>query len=184
MKISEDEFIIKLRHGEGQALTLLFDEYYTALHYFAFRLIENNEEAEDIVLDIFGKLWTRRENFESLVNIKAFLYIATRNTCFNYLHQKRRHAGYKKDLAYLADMSNEERSEQLKIEAELLRNIHTAIEKLPDRCRIVFELTYFEGLKTDEIAKKLNITISTVTSQRHRAIQLLRAFFDIRTLGG
>jgi RNA polymerase sigma factor (sigma-70 family) len=79
----------------------------------------------------------------------------------------------------LADVDTEESSEQLKIEAELLRNIHAAIEKLPEKCKLVFVLTYFDGLRSDEIAKKLNITVSTVASQRQRAIKLVRTFFDI-----
>jgi RNA polymerase sigma-70 factor (family 1) len=172
MSLSDDQIIKALHQGDGRAFNEVFDKYYKALCYFTSRLISNREEAEDIVLITFSKFWQMRANFETLVNIKAFLYITGRNNCLDYLRYKQRQADFEKAYAYL--LENDKEENPLKIETEVLRKIYAAIENLPLRCRKVFKLTYFQGLNANEIAEKLSISVSTVTSQRSRAIKLLR----------
>jgi len=175
MYTSEEALIAGLQQNDRRAFTQLYDEYFTVLCYFASRIINNKEEAEDIVINTFSKFWAMRANFESAANIKAFLYIVTRNNCLDYLEYKRKQAAFQKEYAYFLDSDNEEKIERVKIESELLRKIYTEIQHLPPRCKQVFTLTYFDGLKANEIAEQLNISVSTVTSQRARAIDLLRS---------
>ncbi|SMC87622.1 RNA polymerase sigma-70 factor [Pedobacter africanus] len=162
-----------LRQGKNHALTILFDRYFTSLCHFATRLVQDSEDAKDIVLVTFNKLWNSRENFHSEQNIKSFLYIAVKNACFDFLKVNGRRLAHHESFSTL-DEINEGDFELRQVETELLRKIYEEAAKLPEKCRKVFELTYLEELNSSEIAQQLNISISNVTSQRARAIQLLK----------
>jgi RNA polymerase sigma-70 factor (ECF subfamily) len=183
MKQHLDTDIISGFHkGSSRAFDVLFDMFFPALCYFANKLIDDRQEAEDIVLDTFQKLWARREHFETMPNIKAFLYITVRNTCLNYIRHKETQRKRTREMLKLLPEPLEEDAEQHRIRAEVLQNIYSAIEKLPRKCREVFELSYFEGMKAQEIAEQLQISESTVRNQKVRALQLLKTALTGREL--
>jgi RNA polymerase sigma-70 factor (ECF subfamily) len=162
---------LKKRHSH--AINYLFKRHYKPLCYFAWQLTGNKAEAEDIAGDVFLKLWRKHNDFETLRNIKAFLYIATRNACFDYLkHLQRKNASHE-ELLYLAE-SSEDLIEAHIIKSEILRNILFEVETLPPVRKQIFKLIYLENLTTSEIAQKLNITTDTVRVQKARALNLLR----------
>jgi RNA polymerase sigma-70 factor (ECF subfamily) len=176
------DIISGFHKGNSRAFDLLFDMFFPALCYFANKLIEDRQEAEDIVLDTFQKLWARREHFETMPNIKAFLYITVRNTCLNYLRHRETQRKRTRELVKLLPDRFEEDAEQQRIRAEVMKNIYSEIEKLPKKCREVFELIYFEGMKANEIAEQLQISESTVRNQKVRALQLLKTALSGREL--
>ncbi len=79
-----------LLEAKKGALNYFFGQHYQPLVYFAYRLTQNEEEAEDIVADCFAKLWEKREGFQTAENIKAYLYISCRNVCLTYLRDLKR----------------------------------------------------------------------------------------------
>jgi RNA polymerase sigma-70 factor (family 1) len=176
------DIISGFHKGNSRAFDLLFDMFFPALCYFANKLIEDRQEAEDIVLDTFQKLWARREHFETMPNIKAFLYITVRNTCLNYLRYRETQRKRTREMIKLLPDRFEEDAEQQRIRAEVMKNIYSEIEKLPKKCREVFELYYFEGMKANEIAEQLQISESTVRNQKVRALQLLKTALSGRDL--
>lgn len=154
----------------------LFDEYFTSLCYYSESITKDREEAKDIVIESFQKFWVRRENFLLPVQVKSFLYLVTKNASIDYLKRKNVES-INKNTILNTIAETEEDTGQLIVEAELLRKIYQEAAALPGKCRAVFELTYFEGLNTTQIAERLDMTVSNVTSQRSRAIQLLRLKF-------
>jgi RNA polymerase sigma factor (sigma-70 family) len=126
-------------------------------------------------------LWNRHTDFENLQNIKAFLYITTRNASLNKLKQMQRESLSKKQLAYVSGDKEEFILNEM-IRAEVLREIHTEIEKLPEQCRKIFKMSFFDGKKNQEIASMLEISVHTVKNQKARAIQLLRVRLPDRNL--
>ena len=178
-KMNESEIILRLKDGDQRAFNALFDLFYTRLQHFAEGVTRDTLEAEDIVIRTFHAFWNRREGFETMINIQAFLFISVRNACLNYLKSKERieerQKEYKEQLPHLSEYKNAERN---LIETELLHLLHEKIEKLPRKCREIFKLTYFEDLKAGEIASRLNISPSTVTTQRARAIKILKEMFS------
>ena len=171
---NDTELIYKLRNGDEQALSYLFDQFYKALCYFAFRIINNKEEAEDIVIGVFSKLWDRKGDFENLLKIKGFLYVTTRNGCYDYLRKAAKENKTQKDLLNLLTQNEDEYFEAEKTMAEVLRKVYAEIENLPVQCKTVLKLSVFEGLKSKEIADQLNISVSNVTSQKSRAVKLVK----------
>ncbi|NSL87390.1 RNA polymerase sigma factor [Chitinophaga solisilvae] len=165
-----------LKRGDTKALSYFFNNYYPPLCLFATRLIGETGAAEDIAGESFVKLWDRRTDFQTEQNIKAFLYITTRNACMDFYRKSQRQAQSKKDLTYIIgdDMEDETVMENEMIRAAVLGEIYKEIENLPLRARQIFKLSYIDGMKNQEIADEMGIAINTVKNQKARAIQLLR----------
>jgi RNA polymerase sigma-70 factor (ECF subfamily) len=167
----------KLKAGDPDAYTVFFNVYYSPLCYFAAQLIRDKPAAEDIVKDTFIKLWTKHRDFESPQNVKAFLYITVRNASLNFL----RHLGVRetaqKEMLYLGRDREDAHVLNSMIKTEILNKVYWQIEKFPEKRRHIFKLAYVEGLKNEEIATKLSISVSTVKTQKARAILALREHF-------
>jgi len=178
-QFTETQIIDGLKNNESRVFDHLFNEYYTQLQYFAERLISNREEAQDIVITAFRKFWNIRDNFQTATNIKAFFYITVRNQCLDYLRYKQRFNEVKKEYeTHLLSADELQQTDNLIIETDLINKIYLEVQKLPNRCREIFILTYFKGLKTKEIANALQISESAVTTQRSLAIKYLKHAFS------
>ena len=171
---SEQQWVNSFRDGDNTALSYFFKLHYKPLCYFVGRMVQNNLEAEDIVTGCFVKAWEHRQDFDTATNIKAFLYISSRNSSLNHLkHLKVKSAAQLKHFNELQE--GEEIILTKIIEAEVLVMLNKEIEHLPDNYREVFKLLYFDQLKTDEIAIKMGINVQTVRNYKARAIDLLKA---------
>ena len=117
-----------------------------------------------------------RETFESTANIKAFLYTATKNACINHYKAGVRHENAHRQMKYLLknESGQEPSFEEEMIRAEVVSEICKEVEELPDRCREIFKMIFFEGMSTDQIAEEMGIAVQTVRTQKARAIQLLK----------
>jgi RNA polymerase sigma-70 factor (family 1) len=176
------DIIFEFRKGDSQAFACFFHIHYRALCFFAGKIIFDKAEAEDIVKDAFIKLWRKHDDFETAQNIKAFLYITTRNACLNFLRHTQVKDTFNKEYAYLEDSNHEDQVLNQIIRTELLREIYEKIEELPEKRREVFKLAYLDGLKNEEIAEYLNISIFTVKEHKGKALQTLRLHFTDRQL--
>jgi RNA polymerase sigma-70 factor (family 1) len=180
--LDNDYWIAEFNKGNPEALNYVFSMHHRPLCYFAEQLTRHKHESEDIVAEAFMKIWTKRQDFETMQNIKAFLYIATRNACLDFLkHIQRRNASHK-EIFYLEEDRDEDDVLHSMIESEVLQQVHAEIEKLPRKLRQIFKLAFFEGLDTWEIADKLNLSIKTVRNQKGRAIQQLRLSYLSRSI--
>jgi len=163
----------EFKRGNTHAFRAVYDMFFPSLCFFAKRLVDNDGEGEDIAADSFVKLLNRHDSFDTLPNIKAFLYITTRNACLNYLRYSQRQHSSKRELNRLQDKTDEHALSHM-VHAEVLREVEFEIEQLPNRCREIFKLIYYERRSADEIATLLVISINTVWVQRAKAIQLIR----------
>lgn len=169
----EGAMVADLRSGNSQAMISFFNLYYAPLCYFAERLLHDRPAAEDIVEDTFMKLWKKHTDFASIQNIKAFLYITTRNACLNQLKQYQRDANSRKELAYLNGDTEDFVLNSI-IRTEVMTEIYRQIEKLPMQSKKVLKMSVFENMRNHEIAAALDVSIHTVKNQKVRAMQLLR----------
>ena len=174
MKNLSSDLITQFKGGSTQAFSKIYNYYYRPLYFFARRLVTDTQEAEDIVAESFIKLWNKHTDFQTLQNVKAFLYIATRNACFNFLKSSQTQSSTHKELFYLSD--EDECIFQHEVTTELLHLLHTDIERLPPKRRKIVKMI-LEGFTDKQIADKLNITSKTVRNQKANAIQLLRDAF-------
>ena len=165
------EYWERIRQGDNTAFSQIFQKYYQALYQFAGRFVKDAQTAENIVQDVFVKLWTNRENCLITSSLKSYLYAATRNTALNFLSHE------KKQLS-TEDLMSDRRDttanpEERIIENEMIDGVHKAIEKLPEKCRYVYLMKRYDDLKYHEIAEILDISINTVKTQMKRALKSL-----------
>lgn len=172
------DIIPAFRQGDQQAFTVFFKQYYRPLCFFAEQLLGNKNDAEDIVKDSYLKLWNKRADFDHAQSIRSFLYTATRNASLNHLRHQKVKDHFKKEMHYLDDQQGDELILQQMIRSELMRSIYQEIEKLPEKRQQVFRMIYFDGLKLEEIAGKLGISVFTVKEHKAKALAQLRMKFS------
>lgn len=172
--LEKDDWLTAFNQGNNNAFRLIFESYNRLLFTCAIQLVKDKEQAEDIVSESFTKLWQRHEIFQTEEHIKAFLFVTTRNASLNYLRHIQRKTASQHELTYLNKDKDDQDVITDMIEGELLRRIYPLIETLPNKCRTIFKLIYFEDASTDEVAEKLHITPRNVLNQKRRAIQLLK----------
>ncbi len=161
-----------LKTGDKRIFDEIFRLYYAPLCHYCKRFVSDAEIAEEIVQDLFFKLWIKRDSLILRTSLQSYLFKAVKNHSLNYLNQlkiqekHRQYVGFQVNDPFVA-------SDQLE-ESDLTILIQGAILKLPDKRREVFELSRHEGLKYSQIAEKLNISVKTVEAQMSKALEQLR----------
>jgi RNA polymerase sigma-70 factor (family 1) len=172
--IDERALLNKFKSGDELAFDKIFRLHNAALIFFANRLLINHDQAnaQDVVLDSFLKLYDRREGFPSMSSIKAFLYISVKNGCLNAIEKEK--VRLKRFDKYTRNFDEAEENILSKIvHAEILQELHHAIEKLPAQYRQIME-KIVEGKSAKEISEEFDIPVSTVNTQKSRALSLLK----------
>ena len=166
----------KISDGDEHAFELLFRRYYPRLCGFACKFVLNTNEAEEIVQEVFLKIWEKRELLKSQKELKPYLFKSVQNLCLNFVrHQQAVNKYYSViESVYKSSTNpNFDIHEQLFGE-ELQTKIEEIMESLPQECKRIFQMSRDEGLKYSEIAKELNISIKTVETQMSRALSQFR----------
>ncbi|HEV2354710.1 MAG TPA: RNA polymerase sigma-70 factor [Puia sp.] len=158
------------RFDDAFAYRELYTSLYGCLFGFARTIIPSRESAEEVVSDVFIKVWERRREIEKIKNLKLYLYVATRNIAFNYLDKQKRIASHPID-AEPEFTSIYFDPEQLLVTADMLALIQKAIDQLPPRCKIIFKLVKDDSLKYREVAEILNLSVKTVENQMAIALE-------------
>lgn len=158
----------------------VFTEYYPALRAYA-GLLVGDDMAEDLVQDVFLKIWESRDTITVHTSVKAYLFKSVYNQCLNKLNRLKMMHGKKQQIEYdlklqealLADPEKNPVIQKLYMN-ELQLAIHQAIESLPDKCREVFKLSYLDDCRNRQISEQLNISVSTVEKHINHALKTLR----------
>jgi len=155
----------------------LYDLLFNGLHRFSFSIVKSKEVAEEIVSDVFIKIWQIRHRLPEIENLRVYLYTITKNFSINYIHRN-----YKNTSVSLDDMDIEPvielgTPEELCISAEMVNKIRRAIQQLPPQCRAIFQLVKEDGMKYREVADVLNISVFTVRNQVAIAVRKLGEVF-------
>lgn len=161
----------KIRSGDSSAFSWLFRKYYEPLYFFATRWIRDTQVAEDIVQDLFVKLWTNRQRLQIESNLKSYLYRAVKNRTLNIQKQVSK-MSHPEDQSSLPNISNSTPEQEL-IEKEKSTAIHRAIDDLPKKCRQIYLMKRYDNLTYGEIAEILDISINTVKTHMKRALKIL-----------
>jgi RNA polymerase sigma-70 factor (ECF subfamily) len=133
------------------------------------KYVRDLDEAKSVVHEVFVTVWEKFDNLPADTNYRSYLYTAVRNRCLNYIRDKKKHVM----LENMAESEPAEENTTMET-AELEQEIEMAIESLPEKCRMVFELSRVEGLKYAQIADKMGISIKTVEAQMSKALSVLR----------
>lgn len=147
----------------------LFREYFTPLMSFAKKILVDEDDAREVVHTVFIKLWERREEIDLSRSLKSYLFTSVHNRSLNVIRDRKKFSSEEvPDIGGEWDVSAQIES------MELEHKIRETIDALPEKCRQIFELNRFDGLKYSEIAEKLGISVKTVENQMSKALKILR----------
>lgn len=169
------EFIQRFKSGDAKAFEHIFRQCYERLYWFGRRFISDPQDVEDILSEAYLKVWKRRQYFDTIDSVKAFLHVAIRNQCFDLLKQQQIKTEYHRQLlnqlseTEVGDFSMED------LQVELVKKIFSQIERLPPKMREIFLLSYQEGLKPAAIAKKMGLNVQTVKNQKVTALKIIKS---------
>ncbi len=182
MEFADEQIALLLAKKDEAAFEEVFKTHYKNLHAYAFTMLKDQDDAEEMVQQVFFKLWERSEYLSFSGPIAAYLYRAVHNESLNFLKHQKVKTSHQLHVAY--SMKNKSEQAHGKITSKELENkFREALNELPEQCRTVFQLSRFEDMKYKEIADRLNISIKTVENHMVKALKLLRAkLVDFLTL--
>lgn len=166
--------------GEEAAFDQIFREYFPALCYYARRFLKHAHDPEDLVMDCFTKLWEKHVSLRNPEAIKNFLYTAVRYSCIDLVRKKSIPTiPVEVHLEEILPDTEADFTAHL-VEAEVMREIFSAAEYLPQQMKKVFQLYFIEGKNDREISDELKTSYNTVRNQRQRAVVFLKEKLQIR----
>jgi RNA polymerase sigma-70 factor (ECF subfamily) len=169
-------------HDEKSLLIFkaLFESHYKSMLFFAQQILSNRDLAEDLVQDAFINYWNQREIVPNEVKaIKSYLYSTVKFMALNHIRHQKVVDNYAAAIA-VAGLCEEEITVKL-IRAEVLNELYLALQSLPESCREVFRLGYFEGFNNAKIAEMMQVSINTVKTHKQRGLKTLRTILRPET---
>ncbi len=164
----------KIQEGSVKEFEKLFRKFYEPLCLFANSFLRDMDAAEEIVQDLFYNYWKKRETISIGISIKSYLYQAVKNNSLKYIeHQQVKHR-YSQEVKSVVEETTYCVNEEMEA-TELNHIIESTLNQLPERCREIFVMNRFEGLKYHEIAHRLSISIKTVEANMGKALKLFRS---------
>jgi RNA polymerase sigma-70 factor, ECF subfamily len=174
MALSDTTIIDLLAKKDESAFEEIFKANFKNLHAYAITIVGDEPVAEEMVQNVFFKLWERSHSLNLQPPIAAYLYRAVYNESCNYLkHQKVKQSYIQYAKHSMSHTSHEKASKKILV-SELEQKIKTALNELPEQCRTIFQMSRFEELKYQQIADALGISIKTVEAQMGKALKLMR----------
>ena len=174
-----DELILfeKIKAGEIKSFEILFDQYYQPLCNFAYLFLKNEEQAEEVVSDVFTNIWVKRTEINIHTSLKSFLYKSTRNAVITAIRKNRDEFIY--DLNDNIKIKNDHITpETLLLKKELEDAIERLIGGLPKVSGLVLRMKKIDGLRYKEIAEVLNISEKTVENHISAALKKIRNLLE------
>lgn len=162
-----------LAQRDERAFEQVFKQHYKPLHAYAFTLLKDDAAAEEMVQNVFYKLWERTDGLHITGSLAAYLYRAVHNESLNYLKHRKVRSEHSLRVSYHMDGRGESATRTVRMK-ELEEKLRAALAELPEGCRTVFQLSRFEELKYSQIAEVLGISVKTVENQMGKALKLLR----------
>jgi RNA polymerase sigma-70 factor (family 1) len=175
----EREVLVRVARGDQHAFRQLFDRHRDKIYSFALYLTRLEPTAEEITQDVFTKAWTHREKLPKLDYFPSWLKVVARNEAYNYLKRKARERLALLDLAGQGPVAAPSSEGELEAR-DFARLLREAVDRLPPQQQRVYLLSRREGLKQEEIAAELQLSVRTVKNHMSAALRSVRDYVDTR----
>ena len=166
------ELMREIRADNMFAFDELYSRYSKRLYKFAFAILKSVEESENILQDVFLNLWEKRNNVEKDASVKYYIFTVTYNSAISIIRKKVKETQFFDYLRSLQELNQDPPSLELEFN-ELKKSLNTIIGQLPQRQKEVYILHKEEGLKYQEIAERLNISVNTIETHMSRALKTI-----------
>jgi RNA polymerase sigma-70 factor (ECF subfamily) len=173
IELSDKELIAFLKEGDRNAFAEIYRRYWTVMYMHALKMLRDEDDARDIIQELFTTLWFKSQSIVSDANLAGFLYTSTKNKVLDLIAQRRVRVNYMESLASYMEAQNSKILESI-TEKELMLALETEIQQLPLKMRRIFEMRVKQHLSYKEIANELAISDKTVKKQINNAVKIIR----------
>lgn len=174
--LPDQELVLHLKQGDAAAFTVIYERYWKQLLITASKRLGDEDEAEEIVQEIFLNLWRRRETLNLTAGFAGYLAVAVKFEILDALRKRAHVFKYSQEIVHRFTEADESMLRHLDM-AELQQKLQLTIKSLPEKCRLVFKLKFEQGYSQKQIANELNIAEKTVEAHLSRARKTLRDKF-------
>lgn len=177
--LRDSELVVMMQNGDKAAFGVLFDRYYDLLHTFVKHLVKDSCVAEDIIQNVFVKMWMRKEQINSKLSVRNYLLVAARNELFDYM--RLRYNLLRSDINdALLDVADSDTDIYDYVDVrERVGFIDSAMRSMPDKRREIFAMRYDRNMTNAEIAHALNLSVRTVEKHIDLAIKQIRKTISV-----
>jgi len=175
MELTDKILITGIKRGDYSSYNQLFMRYYSRLCALVFGITQSSSASEDVVQELFIRLWVNRAKLEINESISGYLYRSSKNAALNYLRAEKSRLKSIQNMPVQEWQSDESLIEQIEFGAAL----NQCIGQLPERSRDVFMKSRFDGLKQQEISDQLGISVKTIKNQIWKSLQFLKACLEL-----
>jgi RNA polymerase sigma-70 factor (ECF subfamily) len=179
--MTDEDIMQRIMDKDPTVYNELYDKLYRKLFLFAKSLIDDTEEARDIVTESFIKLWAQQNNFANMVHLQVYFYTVIKNACIDHLRKNKLRNKIEHQLLRSGKIS-ENAIERKYQEAELVQILYERINQLPDRMQQVFKLTYLDGYSRTEVAQMLNLSENTIRNTNAAAMKAIRLTLGVEQM--
>lgn len=173
MEVNETGHLSIHRERKEFQIEQVFKSHFKALHSYAFTIVKDSVMAEEMVQNVFVKIWEKREQLDIQTSITAYLYRAVYHESLNHIKHLKVRAAYE-TYATNQMKHQSDNAEKKILLSDLEVRIDQALSELPEQCRTIFQMSRYEELKYQEIADRLGLSIKTVENQMGKALKLMR----------
>lgn len=187
--ISDGDLILLIKKDEKDAFRELFEKYAPRIYSFSLSYLKNEAEAEELVQNVFLKIWKKRDRINASQNIKSFIFTVATNSLYDYIRHKKIEESFYQ-YARINQTEQDNTTWNSVVYNETRNNLGRLVKQLPAQQQIIFNLSKMEGLSNDEIGVKMGLNKRTVENHLYRAISFLKQnlketaviFFGLLTL--
>ncbi len=169
----ESEIIRRIRQGDKGQFESLFRSSYASLVLYAKKLIRDNDTAEEIVQDLFVRLWQDKEKIRIQSSLNGYLFRSVHNRCLHHIEHNKVIEKHAREMSLKKEDDSESPSDLIQYN-ELYLKITRILDRLPEKCGRIFCMNRFEGMKYAEIAEKLSVSVKTVEANMGKALREFR----------
>lgn len=173
---SDEHLFSLVQGGDNRAFEALYERFFPLLYVHACRKLNDTQDAKDMVQDTFATLYQKKESLEKIDNFSGYLYVLLKNKILNFLEKQNVRGNYLETLDFQHSHST---VEHYIFEKELRSQIEEGIDLLPEKMRLVFEMSRFAYLSHKEIGEQLNISDKTVKRQIVNALKIIRSKINL-----
>ena len=176
--ITDSRLVENIRKDDYASYNLLFTRYYNRLCLFANSITGNNSDAEDIVQELFIKLWNNRKKSEVQTTVSGYLYQSVKNMALNHIRRETNRKNAIDKMKYSGWHLNDAEIDNIKYSFAL----ENCIDQLPERSKEVVLMQYLQGYKQKEIASKLNISVNTIKNLIWKSLQRIKICLELKKM--
>lgn len=179
--MTDEQIMQRIMDKDPTVYNELYDKLYRKLFLFAKSLIDDTEEARDIVTESFIKLWAQQNQFANMVHLQVYFYTVIKNACIDHMRKNKLRSKIENHLLKSGTIS-ENAIERRYQEAELVQILYERINQLPERMQQVFKLTYLDGYSRSEVAQMLNLSENTIRNTNAAAMKAIRLTLGVEQM--